>query len=52
MSNSEIKIYSSKETVKCSGNDAKSPHPVVFLNLLPKGQKQCPYCSITYVLQK
>jgi uncharacterized Zn-finger protein len=52
MSDSEVKIYSSKKTVKCNGNDANSPHPAVYLNLLPKGEKNCPYCNIKYLYKK
>ncbi len=48
--NQEIKvIYSNKKKVSCKGTETNSPHPKVFLSLVPKGKVICPYCNITYI---
>jgi len=52
MKNQKItQIYSSKKTISCNGSESKSPHPKIYLNLLPSGKATCPYCGIEYVLQ-
>ena len=43
------KIYSSKKVVSCDGSISNSRHPLIYLNLLPKGSNICPYCSLEYV---
>ena len=47
-----INISSNKETISCSGLDAKSKHPKVYLNLLPEKKKNCPYCGVVYLYQE
>lgn len=36
--------------VACDGGDAALGHPRVFLNLLPDGVVECPYCDRRFVL--
>jgi len=42
-------IYVKERVVACDGG--KLGHPRVFLNLGPKGEVECPYCSRRYVLK-
>jgi uncharacterized Zn-finger protein len=42
-------IYVSEPVVACDGGSLG--HPRVFLNLTPKGEVMCPYCSRRYVLR-
>ena len=35
--------------VGCNGGGGPLGHPRVFLNLLPAGQVECPYCSRLFV---
>lgn len=35
--------------VGCNGGGGPLGHPRVFLNLLPDGQVECPYCSRLFV---
>jgi uncharacterized Zn-finger protein len=39
-------------TVACDGGGGDGGHPRVYLNLAPKGQGECPYCSRTFVLRR
>ena len=41
----DIIIVTEEDTVACDGNGDNSGHPRVFLNLEPKGEVYCPYCS-------
>lgn len=43
------KVYSSKKRVSCDGASNNSKHPLIYLNLMPKGHNTCPYCSLQYV---
>ena len=43
-------IYTSDTVVACDGG--KLGHPRVFLNLGPKGEAECPYCSRRFVLKE
>lgn len=36
-------------TASCSGDGGPLGHPRVFLNLLPHGRVECPYCSRLFV---
>lgn len=42
-------IYVTDPVVACDGG--KLGHPTVYLNLSPKGEIVCPYCSRRYVLR-
>lgn len=42
-------LYVTDPVVACDGG--KLGHPVVYLNLSPKGEIVCPYCSRRYVLR-
>ncbi len=42
-------IYVTDRVVACDGG--KLGHPMVYLNLSPKGEIVCPYCSRRYVLR-
>jgi uncharacterized Zn-finger protein len=35
--------------VACNGGDDPLGHPRVYLNLMPSGKVECPYCSRLYV---
>jgi uncharacterized Zn-finger protein len=35
--------------VACNGGDGPLGHPRVYLNLMPAGRVECPYCSRLYV---
>ena len=35
--------------VACNGGDGPLGHPRVYLNLMPTGRVECPYCSRLYV---
>ncbi|MBX9787052.1 MAG: zinc-finger domain-containing protein [Alphaproteobacteria bacterium] len=35
--------------VRCDGDGGPLGHPVVFLNLIPKEEIVCPYCSRYFV---
>jgi uncharacterized Zn-finger protein len=37
-------------TVACNGGGGALGHPAVYLNLGPKHQVECPYCSRLFVL--
>jgi uncharacterized Zn-finger protein len=37
-------------TVGCDGGDGPLGHPMVYLNIGPKGSVECPYCSRHFVL--
>jgi uncharacterized Zn-finger protein len=37
--------------VACNGGGGALGHPAVYLNLGPKHQVECPYCSRLYVLE-
>ncbi|HEV2678142.1 MAG TPA: zinc-finger domain-containing protein [Aliidongia sp.] len=40
------------KTVGCSGSGgAVGGHPLVYLNLSPAGQAECPYCSRLFVYE-
>ncbi len=39
------------EVVCCNGDGGTLGHPAVYLNLTPKGEVTCPYCSRQYVLK-
>ena len=53
MQNSNFsKIYSNKKTISCDGLIKKSPHPLIYLNLLPKGSGTCPYCNLVYIYKE
>ena len=41
-------IYTNKTTISCSGIEQNSPHPKIYLSLLPKKHVICPYCNIKY----
>ncbi len=41
-------ITTETTTVACDGGTLG--HPRVFLNLLPDGEAECPYCGRRYVL--
>jgi uncharacterized Zn-finger protein len=36
-------------TVACNGGEGPLGHPRVYLNLMPAGRVECPYCSRLYV---
>jgi uncharacterized Zn-finger protein len=36
-------------TVACNGGEGALGHPRVYLNLMPTGRVECPYCSRLYV---
>jgi uncharacterized Zn-finger protein len=36
-------VQTSETLVSCDGDDLG--HPRIFLNLVPSGEAQCPYCS-------
>ncbi|MBX6322623.1 MAG: zinc-finger domain-containing protein [Rhodospirillaceae bacterium] len=40
------------ETVSCDGNGGVGGHPLVYLNLGPKGFTDCPYCDRRFVLRQ
>jgi len=42
-------IYVTEMVVACDGG--KLGHPRVFLNLSPRGEATCPYCSRHFVLK-
>jgi uncharacterized Zn-finger protein len=42
--------YSGKKEVACSGSGLG--HPTVYLNMEPKGEIICPYCSKKFVFKK
>ena len=42
-------IYVTDPVVACDGG--KLGHPMVYLNLSPRGEIVCPYCSRRYVLR-
>ena len=44
-------ILVNTRTVACNGGGGPLGHPRVFLNLGPKHQVECPYCSRLYVLE-
>ena len=46
------KMNSTNETVSCKGSASGSPHPKIYLNLLPKGSAKCIYCGIEYIYVK
>jgi uncharacterized Zn-finger protein len=42
-------VYVKERVVACDGG--KLGHPRVYLNLGPKGEVECPYCSRRFVLE-
>jgi len=50
-SNYEILRVKSKE-VSCFGNDKKSSHPLVYLNMGQKDFVICPYCSKFFTIKQ
>ena len=42
-------IYTQKAIITCSGHTQKSPHPKIYLKMLPANQILCPYCNIKYI---
>jgi uncharacterized Zn-finger protein len=36
-------------TVACNGGGGALGHPLVYLNLMPTGKVECPYCSRLYI---
>lgn len=42
-------IYTQKAVIACSGHATKSPHPKIYLKMLPLKQVLCPYCNIKYI---
>ena len=40
-------VYVTERVVACDGG--KLGHPLVYLNLGPKGEVECPYCSRRFV---
>ena len=52
MSNKENKeIYTDKTTISCDGKEQNSPHPKIYLNLLPNNTATCPYCNLKFILK-
>lgn len=37
--------------VACDGGGGALGHPKVYLNLIPKGEVDCPYCGRHYVMK-
>jgi len=44
-------IHVKTETVGCDGSGPLG-HPLVYLNLGPKGEIDCPYCGRRFVLDR
>lgn len=44
-------VYVRTKNVSCDGLHASSAHPLVYLNVMPKGRKQCPYCGAMYIYE-
>jgi uncharacterized Zn-finger protein len=42
-------VYVKERVVACDGG--KLGHPRVYLNLGPKGEVECPYCSRRFILE-
>ena len=42
-------VYVTEKTVACDGG--KLGHPRVYLNLTPRGEAVCPYCSRRFILR-
>ena len=43
-------VETDQDTAACDGNGAgPGGHPKVYLNLLPAGRIECPYCSRVFV---
>jgi uncharacterized Zn-finger protein len=42
-------IYVEGKIVACNGGGGPLGHPRVYLNLMPAGKVECPYCSRLYV---
>jgi uncharacterized Zn-finger protein len=38
-----------RDTAACDGGGGNDGHPKVYLNLLPAGRIECPYCSRIFV---
>jgi uncharacterized Zn-finger protein len=38
-------IYIDETVTACNGGDGPLGHPRVYLNLMPAGKAECPYCS-------
>lgn len=52
MRNKENKeIYINKTTISCDGKEQNSPHPKIYLNLLPRKTATCPYCNLKFILK-
>ena len=45
-------IYTKTTKISCNGLANKSPHPLIYLNLLPKNEAICPYCGLKYIYKK
>ena len=45
-------IYAQTTKVSCKGLAQKSPHPLIYLNLLPAKEAVCPYCGLKYIYKK
>ncbi|MCD6035731.1 MAG: hypothetical protein K0R63_1472 [Rickettsiales bacterium] len=43
-------VYTDKSEVHCGGAGGSLGHPVVYLELAPKGEVTCPYCSRKFIL--
>jgi uncharacterized Zn-finger protein len=40
------------ETVSCDGGGGVGGHPLVYLNVGPRGVTECPYCDRRFVLRQ